>query len=49
MKNTEFYDALDRFIEDLIVSMPASYEEAVEALELKAGSLRQKYKIKRKR
>lgn len=40
----EFYDALDRFVEDLVTSMPASYEGAISALEAKATDLRKKLK-----
>lgn len=38
----EFYNALDRFIEDKVVSMPASYDVAIEALDAKSADLRRK-------
>lgn len=42
MADREFYDALDQFVERLIVSLPASYDDAIEALEAKARELRKK-------
>jgi hypothetical protein len=40
----EFYDVLDRFIENLVANMPTSYEAAINALEAKAANLRKKLK-----
>lgn len=38
----EFYDSLDRFVEGLVISLPASYDGAIAALEAKAADLRKK-------
>lgn len=40
----EFYDTISMFIDNLIVSMPASCEAAINALEIKANDLRKQIK-----
>lgn len=39
---SEFYDSLDQFVEGLVANLPASYDEAIDALEAKAMDLRRK-------